>query len=163
MELVTNVTFKSNNKSHLFKYGSRGRNWNKTLSDEYYTSEETWKEILEYLNLPLDKIVVNKVFYKGGDYENFEYDKDKIYIDNPPFSKASELAKFYMEREIPFILFCGAGLFYKHNNNICWRKHFYFCDKVFNAEFVDESGNKKLINFSLYSNFKVNKDFNTHL
>lgn len=45
-------------------------------------------------------------FWPGGDYANYDYPKNAIVVDNPPFSILGKILDFYLEREIRFFLFC---------------------------------------------------------
>lgn len=44
-------------------------------------------------------------FYPGGDYENYDYGKTAIVVDNPPFSILSKIVDFYISKNVPFFLF----------------------------------------------------------
>ncbi len=48
---------------------------------------------------------VVRPFWPGGDFEHYDYPKDCVVIDNPPFSIISKVAKFYEERGIDYFLF----------------------------------------------------------
>lgn len=52
---------------------------------------------------PSRKII--RPFYPGGDYQRHEYPEGCVVIDNPPFSIASEIIRFYTERGIDFFIF----------------------------------------------------------
>lgn len=45
-------------------------------------------------------------FWPGENYETYDYSKDSVVIDNPPFSILSRIIKFYLKENIPFFLFC---------------------------------------------------------
>ena len=52
-------------------------------------------------------------FYPGGDYENAEYPKNCVVVDNPPFSIITKIVRWYASRDIPFFLFApGLTLFH---------------------------------------------------
>lgn len=45
-------------------------------------------------------------FYPGGDYEHEAYPAGCCVVDNPPFSILAQIVDFYIEKRIPFFLFC---------------------------------------------------------
>ena len=61
-------------------------------------------------------------FYPGGDFENFDYPKDAIVIDNPPFSILREIKKFYCDNNIKFFLFAPHLTIFSPNDDesICY-------------------------------------------
>jgi hypothetical protein len=63
--------------------------------------------VLDYVNENYDlsgkKII--RPFFPGGDFEAIEYQDDHVVIDNPPFSIISKIAKFYINKNVPFFLF----------------------------------------------------------
>ena len=89
---------------------TNGRNINTT--DECYTPPAVYDTVLDYAveryNLQ-DKHIV-RPFIPGGDYQKYVYDKNDVVIDNPPFSITTKIAKWYIDRNIPFLLFIN-GLY----------------------------------------------------
>lgn len=79
----------------------------KKTTDDCFTLPEVYNCVLKYVsekcNIKGAEIV--RPFYPGGDYENCEYPKGCIVVDNPPFSILSKIAKFYIEKGIKFFLF----------------------------------------------------------
>lgn len=79
----------------------------KKTTDDCYTPPEVYNCILRYVsekcNIRGAEIV--RPFYPGGDYENCEYPDGCIVVDNPPFSIISQIARFYIEKDIKFFLF----------------------------------------------------------
>lgn len=79
----------------------------KKTTDDCYTPPEVYNCILRYVsekcNIRGAEIV--RPFYPGGDYEKCEYPDGCIVVDNPPFSIISQIARFYMEKDIKFFLF----------------------------------------------------------
>ena len=91
----------------------------KKTTDDCYTPQNIYEAVVEWCeeeyNIDRNKIV--RPFYPNGDYENFNYPKDCIVLDNPPFSILSKIVRFYNENKIQFFLFapsltvlnCNAG------------------------------------------------------
>lgn len=79
----------------------------KKTTDDCYTPPEVYNCVLNYVTKKCDIKGANIVrpFYPGGDYENCEYPEGCIVVDNPPFSILSQIAKFYIEKDIKFFLF----------------------------------------------------------
>lgn len=79
----------------------------KKTTDDCYTPPEVYECVLNYVkskfNLAGHEIV--RPFYPGGDYESFQYPKDCIVIDNPPFSIITPIVRYYNKRGIKFFLF----------------------------------------------------------
>ena len=82
----------------------------KHTTDDCYTPDNIYEAVADYV---ADKYNKNKStfvrpFYPGGDYTKYKYDGDSVVVDNPPFSIFSNIVDFYIERDIPFFLFCPA-------------------------------------------------------
>lgn len=79
----------------------------KKTTDDCYTPENIYETVVKWCeeeyNIDRNKIV--RPFYPNGDYENFNYPKDCIVLDNPPFSILSKIVRFYHENNIQFFLF----------------------------------------------------------
>ena len=69
-----------------------------------YEAVKAW--VLKEYGIPEDAEIV-RPFYPGGDYQAFIYPKGGLVLDNPPFSIAAEICRFYNERGIPFFLFAN--------------------------------------------------------
>ena len=80
----------------------------KKTTDDCYTPPEVYEVIKDWAckEYGIDPAKVVRPFYPGGDYERFDYSGGKVVIDNPPFSILSKIIGFYVERGIPFFLFC---------------------------------------------------------
>ena len=80
----------------------------KTTDDCYtppyiYDAVQRWA-INEYR---LDGRPILRPFYPGGDYEHFEYQKNGVVIDNPPFSILSKIITFYIEKKYRLFSICS--------------------------------------------------------
>ena len=101
----------STESEKMYKYCVKnGRNINST--DECYTPPAVYDTVLDYAvdryNLQGKHVV--RPFIPGGDYQRYVYDKNDVVIDNPPFSITTKIAKWYIDRNIPFFLFVN-GLY----------------------------------------------------
>lgn len=79
----------------------------KKTTDDCYTPPLVYKAVHDWTvnEYGLQGREVVRPFYPGGDYENFSYPENCVVIDNPPFSILSKIARFYVERNIKFLLF----------------------------------------------------------
>lgn len=80
----------------------------KKTTDDCYTPPKVYEVIKDYVinyYKPGADAEIVRPFYPGGDYENFDYPKNAVVIDNPPFSILREIKKFYCEKNIKFFLF----------------------------------------------------------
>lgn len=79
----------------------------KKTTDDCYTPPEVYNCVLRYVSekCNIKGVEIVRPFYPGGDYENCEYPKGGIVIDNPPFSIISQIVRFYIEKNIKFFLF----------------------------------------------------------
>lgn len=79
----------------------------KKTTDDCYTPSEVFEVIkvwaMKEYGFTEDRIV--RPFYPGGDFENFDYPRGCVVLDNPPFSILSKILRFYVARNIDFILF----------------------------------------------------------
>lgn len=101
----------------------------KKTTDDCYTPPEIYNVIRdwacrEYDILP-EKIV--RPFCPGGDYEHYDYPEGCVVLDNPPFSIISKICDFYLERAIPFFLFCPSLTAFSSNNTVMRACHI-ICD-----------------------------------
>jgi hypothetical protein len=80
----------------------------KKTTDDCYTPTDVMDLIINYVNekYPLENKQIIRPFYPDGDFENIDYPRNAVVIDNPPFSIISKICKFYIERDIKFFLFC---------------------------------------------------------
>lgn len=93
----------------------------KKTTDDCYTPPEVYNCILRYVsekcNIRGAEIV--RPFYPGGDYEKCEYPDGCIVVDNPPFSIISQIARFYMEKDIKFFLFSPHLTLFSASDEYC--------------------------------------------
>lgn len=109
----------------------------KKTTDDCYTPPEVYNAVLDWAIKEYGWAgrEVVRPFYPGGDYVNFDYPKDCVVIDNPPFSIISQIARFYEERGISYFLFaphltlfsiraskshigCGVGITYTNGARV---------------------------------------------
>lgn len=91
----------------------------KKTTDDCYTPAEVYDCVLNYVRAKVDitGCEIVRPFYPGGDYENYDYPKGCVVIDNPPFSIITQITKYYQSVGIKFFLFAphltlfGAGLY----------------------------------------------------
>lgn len=83
----------------------------KFTTDDCFTPENVYDEITKFVEKEYNVKKENFVrpFFPGGDYEKYNYKKDSIVVDNPPFSIYHEIVRFYVKNNIKFFLF-GNGL-----------------------------------------------------
>lgn len=79
----------------------------KKTTDDCYTTELIYDAVVEWVekeyNVKRKDFV--RPFYPGGDYQNFNYPKGSVVVDNPPFSILAEILRFYDKKGIKFFLF----------------------------------------------------------
>lgn len=85
----------------------------KKTTDDCYTPPKIYDIVKNYVHenfISLDGLQVKRPFYPDGDYqaEAAGYDDKVIVIDNPPFSKISEICQFYEQNNIKFFIFAPA-------------------------------------------------------
>ena len=80
----------------------------KKTTDDCYTPPEIYQVVFDYVTerYGIDQNSVVRPFWPGGDYQAEEYPDGCCVVDNPPFSILSKIVDFYIERSIPFFLFC---------------------------------------------------------
>jgi len=79
----------------------------KKTTDDCYTPVDVFKVVLDFVaqNFDIDNKEIIRPFYPNGDYQQIDYPKDCIVIDNPPFSIISKITRFYIDNDIKFFLF----------------------------------------------------------
>jgi hypothetical protein len=79
----------------------------KKTTDDCYTPELIYDAVVEWVEKEYDVKRKDFVrpFYPGGDYQNFNYPKGSVVVDNPPFSILAEILQFYDKKGIKFFLF----------------------------------------------------------
>ena len=81
----------------------------KLTTDDCYTPPEVYEEVEKYVrNIVGDSPEFVRPFYPGGDYQKFNYPKDCVVVDNPPFSIYAEIVRWYLANGIRFFLFAPA-------------------------------------------------------
>ena len=82
----------------------------KHTTDDCYTPDNIYEAVADYVADKYNKNKSNFVrpFYPGGDYTKYKYEECSVVVDNPPFSILSSIVDFYIEKNIPFFLFCPA-------------------------------------------------------
>lgn len=81
----------------------------KTTDDCYtppavFDAVEKW--VRKQYKIP-DTIKTLRPFRPGGDYQTEDYSGDVVVIDNPPFSIAAEIYRWYIAHGVKFFLFCN--------------------------------------------------------
>ena len=79
----------------------------KKTSDDCYTPKNIYETVAAWVSKEYKREQSSFVrpFFPGGDFETFEYPKDCVVVDNPPFSIMSKIIRFYTEKKIDFFLF----------------------------------------------------------
>lgn len=79
----------------------------KRTTDDCYTPELVYEAVADWCasECGLKKADFVRPFYPGGDYQNYDYKKTDIVVDNPPFSIMAEIIGFYLKKGIKFFLF----------------------------------------------------------
>ena len=92
----------------------------KKTTDDCYTPDEVYDVVADYVSEQYGLFRSNFVrpFYPGGDYQNYNYKKGDVVVDNPPFSILAEIKRFYSERNIPFWLFAPSLTLFSSVNNV---------------------------------------------
>ena len=80
-------------------------------TDDCYTPPEIYAAILAWVraryDLP-DDCTILRPFFKGGDYEHADYPPGAVVVDNPPFSIACKILRFFAARGIKYFIFGDA-------------------------------------------------------
>lgn len=79
----------------------------KKTTDDCMTPPEIYDVVRDYVcnRWDISPMQVVRPFWPGEDYETYDYSKDSVVIDNPPFSILSRIIKFYLKENIPFFFF----------------------------------------------------------
>jgi hypothetical protein len=76
-------------------------------TDDCYTPEPVFEAVATWARKAYklgDRPIV-RPFWPGADYRDTDYPPDCVVIDNPPFSIAAEILRYYKDRNIDFFLF----------------------------------------------------------
>lgn len=78
-------------------------------TDDCYTPGPVFEAVVGWVRdtYKLDSRPIVRPFWPGGDYRSADYPKDCVVIDNPPFSIAAEILRFYKDHGIDFFLFAN--------------------------------------------------------
>ena len=90
-------------------------------TDDCYTPDKVYDAVVEWIEneYGVKRVDFVRPFYPGGDFERFEYPKNCIVVDNPPFSILSEILKFYDRKKIKFFLFAPALTLFSSSSSAC--------------------------------------------
>jgi len=80
---------------------------NKKTTDDCYTPAVVYEAVANWVSetYRIDRKHFERPFYPGGDYQNADYPKGCVVVDNPPFSILAEILQFYSKKGIKFFLF----------------------------------------------------------
>ena len=80
---------------------------NKKTTDDCYTPAVVYEAVANWVSetYRIDRKHFERPFYPGGDYQNADYPKGCVVVDNPPFSILAEILQFYKKNGIKFFLF----------------------------------------------------------
>ncbi|MDE5749508.1 MAG: chromosome partitioning protein ParB [Duncaniella sp.] len=80
----------------------------KKTTDDCYTPPAIYEVIRRWVDeniISLNGIDVVRPFWPGGDYKAFDYPKNCLVLDNPPFSILAAIRRYYHARGIRYFLF----------------------------------------------------------
>lgn len=79
----------------------------KKTTDDCYTPENIYNAVADWAakKYGFDPAKIVRPFWPGGDFERFDYPKDCVVLDNPPFSIMAKILKFYNRERIRYFLF----------------------------------------------------------
>lgn len=84
----------------------------KKTTDDCMTPAPVYEAVRDYVfkNYKVDGLVIDRPFWPGANYQKKAeaYGSDALVLDNPPFSKLSEIISFYLKRNIKFFMFMPA-------------------------------------------------------
>lgn len=81
----------------------------KLTTDDCYTPPAVYDVVLQWAKEKYnisERTTIVRPFFPGGDFEHYDYPKDCVVIDNPPFSIMAKIMDWYQEHGIRFVLFC---------------------------------------------------------
>lgn len=80
--------------------------------NDYMTPAPVYDVVCDHVfnNYQVDRVVIDRPFCPGANYQEKAeaYGSDVLVLDNPPFSKLSEIISYYLEHNIKFFLFMPA-------------------------------------------------------
>lgn len=78
----------------------------KLTTDDCYTPAEVYDVVAKYVRgIVGEAPEFVRPFYPNGNYQTFNYPKDCVVVDNPPFSIYAEIVRWYLANDIKFFLF----------------------------------------------------------
>lgn len=82
----------------------------KKTTDDCYTPENVYLAVLRWAadRYGFSEASAVRPFWPGADYTQMQYPAGCVVVDNPPFSKLTEIQRYYQKRNIPFFLFAPA-------------------------------------------------------
>ena len=84
----------------------------KKTTDDCMTPAPVYDAVRDYVfnHYQVDGLVIDRPFWPGANYQEKAeaYGSDVLVLDNPPFSKISEIISYYLERNIKFFVFIPA-------------------------------------------------------
>lgn len=88
----------------------KGRNFGHPgiSNDEFYTKPEIYEVVKNWAvkHNQWEGREVVRPFWPDADYQTYDYPEGCVVIDNPPFSKVSQIVKWYGDHGIDYFLFC---------------------------------------------------------
>ena len=119
----------------------------KKTTDDCYTPDNVYDAVADWVadEYKLDKSKFVRPFYPGGDYQNRQYKKDEVVVDNPPFSILAEIMKFFCEWWVRFFLFSPTLTALASD-------HLGICHVICNAQIEYENG--AVVNTSFQTNME---------
>ena len=104
--MVLNAQHKNTYKEFVEKFKP------KKTTDDCMTPAPVYEAVRDYVfnHYQVDGLVIDRPFWPGANYQEKAeaYGSDVLVLDNPPFSKLSEIISYYLERNIKFLLFIPA-------------------------------------------------------
>ena len=95
---------------------------NKKTTDDCYTPAVVYEAVANWVSetYRIYRKHFERPFYPGGDYQNADYPKGCVVVDNPPFSILAEILQFYNKKGIKFFLFAPTlTLFSSSSSSSC--------------------------------------------
>ena len=94
----------------------------KLTTDDCYTPEPVYNVVRDWVceEYGVDASTFVRPFYPGGDYEFYDYPRDCVVVDNPPFSILAQIIRFYVDAGIKFFLFAPSmTIFTSYRKKVC--------------------------------------------
>jgi len=93
----------------------------KKTTDDCYTPAVVYEAVANWVSetYRIDRKHFERPFYPGGDYQNADYPKGCVVVDNPPFSILAEILQFYTKKGIKFFLFAPSLTLFSSSSSTC--------------------------------------------